>query len=290
MRFVKIPAGKFEMISDQNPRVLQTLEDERVKLEFKEFKMSDTPVTNSDFKEFVNDTGYVTDAEKIGSSFVFWMLVNPKDDEKSISLPTLPWWKVVKGANWKHPYGPHSSIKDMKYYPVVHISRSDAIEFCKWSNTRLPSEAEWEYAARGGNYINDRPWGDFLHKGNKYFANFWQGNSNSHRMIEGYRVDSQADGYLGLAPVYTYEANEFGLYQTIGNVWEWCSNRLGVSINYFGKYSSDEIWQTNLSRSNRTYSFRGGCFMCKAPRVNLRDGTSADTSACTLGFRVIKGF
>lgn len=288
MKFVKIPSGSFKMISDKNPRVVQTFEDTEVDLQFTEFEITDTPVTNADFKRFVAETGYVTESERIGSSFVFWKLVDPQDEDKAESLVTLPWWKVVKGADWRHPFGQHSSIAKMDDYPVTHVSRNDALAYCEWSGTRLPSEAEWEYAARGGNFEDNRPWGSYLHKGEKYFANYWQGNSKPHSISEAYKYDSIADGYLGVAPTHAFAPNNYGLYQVIGNVWEWCSNKLNVSITYFGKNSGIEIWQNNLSQSTQTYAFKGGCFLCKAPRVDLRDGTSADTGSCSVGFRVIK--
>src|SRR5690606_1977570 len=126
-----------------------------------------------------------------------------------------PWWRQVEGADWRHPEGPHSHVGDRADHPVIHVSWDDALAYCAWSGTRLPTEAEWERAARGGRN-SEFPWGNELEPGDEHRMNVFQGKFP--------QSDTAADGYAGTAPVSAYPPNDFGLYNVTGNVWEWCSD------------------------------------------------------------------
>ena len=152
-------------------------------------------VTNTRFATFVEATGHVTDAERYGWSFVFGGLL-PDDFEPTRGAAQAPWWRQVFGANWRHPEGPHSCIDDRMAHPVVHVSWSDATSYCAWARTRLPTEAEWEYAARGGLEQKRYAWGDELMSDGRWRCNIWQGTYPSHNTLE--------DGYLGTAPVDSF--------------------------------------------------------------------------------------
>jgi formylglycine-generating enzyme len=207
------------------------------------FWMDETEVTNAQFRQFVKETGYVTVAERPVDWEVLKTTVppgTPKPDDTDLlpgSLVFTPpngavpldnmyrWWSWVNGADWKHPFGPETSIDNKDNYPVTHIAYEDAEAYAKWAGKRLPTEAEWEYAARGGKEGKDFAWGDELLPGGKYMANFFQGS---------FPYDNQPlDGFDRSAPVKSYSPNEFGLYDMTGNVWEWTSDwyRIDAYVN-----------------------------------------------------------
>jgi formylglycine-generating enzyme len=173
-------------------------------------------VTNARFAAFVVATDHRSDAERLGGSFVFQGQLPSEVRERYPSVPSAPWWRYVAGAAWFAPEGPGSDPLARPDHPVVHVSWSDAVAFAAWAGGRLPSEAEWEYAARGGLEGARYPWGDELEPGGVHRCNVWQGRFPDH--------DSGADGYRGTAPVDAYVANGFGLYNVVGNVWEWCAD------------------------------------------------------------------
>jgi formylglycine-generating enzyme required for sulfatase activity len=219
-------------------------------------------VSNADFAEFVAATGYRTDAERQGWSFVFGGLL-PHDYPATRGVAAAPWWRQVRGADWAHPEGPHSGWRARGDHPVVHVSRGDAEAYAAWWGGRLPTEPEWEHAARGGLVGAPFPWGHELHPSGEHRMNVWQGTFPSH--------DSGADGWRGTCPVDAYPANGYGLHNVTGNVWEWCAG----------------VW----SAHDPSGVSRGGSYLCHASycrryRVAGRQAHSPDSTAGNLGFRL----
>ena len=238
-------------------------------------------VTNARFATFVKASGYVTDAERYGWSFVFHLLVAPDVDAMvDRASADAPWWLPVPGATWRTPEGPGSSSGNRQNHPAVHVSWNDAQAYCAWAGCRLPTEAEWEYAARGGLAGARFPWGDELHPGGKHRCNIWQGDFP--------RSNTREDGWLATAPVTTYAPNGFGLYNVAGNVWEWCSDWFSPT------------WHQNASRDNPQGPLtgdrrvmRGGSYLCHHSycnryRVAARTSNTPDSSAGNIGFRVAR--
>ncbi len=229
------------------------------------FEIGAYTVTNAQFDRFVAATGHVTLAEQEGWSFVFAGLL-PDDFPPTRGVAAAPWWRQVEGATWSHPEGPRSDVEDRPDHPVVHVSWGDAAAYCAWVGGRLPSEAEWEYAARGGLAGRVFPWGDELEPGGEHRMNVWQGSFPS--------VNDCADGWYGTAPVDSYGPGGFGLYNTCGNVWEWTASP-------FRAEATDRV-------------SKGGSYLCHASycrryRVAARQGLPAESSTGNLGFRCAAG-
>lgn len=286
INFVNIPAGKFLMgaTTDEGHPIDKELPQVEVTID--EFEMSETTITNSQFKDFVEATNYVTDAEKYGGSYVFYMLVDEETAKKSLEVRNTPWWLYVEGASWKHPFGPNSNISEILDHPVVHVSYFDALAFCEWKGYRLPTEAEWEYAARAGS-TDKWPWGDDFTLNNKYHANIWQGNFPFE--------NSKEDGFIGTAPAKYFEPNKFGLYNVIGNVWEWCINKRGIDLKEFVNHdyrAYPPFNKDNISEFSE-FATKGGSFLCHSSycnryRLGARNGNSASSTTSNCGFRVCK--
>jgi formylglycine-generating enzyme len=233
-------------------------------------------VSNARFAAFVEATGHVTDAERFGWSFVFGGLL-PDDFPDTRGVVGAEWWRQVEGAAWRRPEGPHSSIDDRLDHPVVHVSWFDAQAYCAWSGTRLPTEAEWEHAARGGG-SGPFPWGDELEPGGEHRMNVFQGTFPA--------VDTGADGYTGTAPVDAFPPNAFGLHNTTGNVWEWCADWFDP-----GAYAASARRDPRGPDDGTHRVMRGGSYLCHASycrryRVSGRSGNGPDSSTGNLGFRV----
>ncbi len=272
------------------------------------FFMDETEVTNAQFREFVQATGYVTSAEKapdwdelkkqlpIGTpkppddQLVPGSLVFTPPDKPVPTNDMTRWWTWTAGANWKHPEGPGSDISDRENHPVVHVSWDDAVAYANWAGKRLPTEAEWEYAARGGLSGMRFVWGHEAptdETGDR--ANIWQGTFPNR--------NDKADGYVRTAPVKSYPANGYGLYDVAGNVWEWCSDwyradayvgQTGVTVNPKGPTT---YWDPNEPLVPKRVT-RGGSFLChvtycESYRPAARRGTGYDTGMSHLGFRCV---
>jgi formylglycine-generating enzyme required for sulfatase activity len=241
------------------------------------FAIDPHTVTNARFAEFVDATGHVTDAQRYQWSFVFGGLL-PDEFPPTRAVAGAPWWRQVYGADWRHPEGPQSSIGDRMDHPVVHVSWYDARAYCAWSGTRLPTEAEWEYAARGGT-STPFPWGDDLEPGGEHAMNVFQGEFPA--------ANTAADGYAGTAPVDAFSPNRFGLYNVTGNVWEWCADWYDP-----GAYAAIASRENPLGpEQGDRRVLRGGSYLCHASycrryRVSARYASEPDSSTGNVGFRV----
>lgn len=272
---VPIPGGQ-GWIGTDRPELAIDGEAPLRKTRIKPFRIDATTVTNARFRDFVDDTGYVTDAERLGDSFVFEGLVRPGTPQ-DIMVAAVPWWRPIKGASWRCIYGPESEDAWDPDHPVVHITWNDATAFAKWAGGRLPTEAEWEHAARGGQGDVRFPWGDREPNEQDYFpCNIWQGSFPKNNLV--------LDGYFGTAPARSFEPNAYGLYNMVGNVWEWTSQPFKVSS------LKKSVKQAHAGRQGFKLC-KGGSFLCHASycyryRIAARSGNSRDSSTSHQGFRV----
>lgn len=285
---VLIPGGTFSMGSDNRWSRADEKPVHRVYVD--SFWMDETEVTNAQFKAFIDATGYVTTAER--PFIVEGVSYNPGSlvfNESNTEFNPLLWWKYQENANWKQPFGPGSSIEDILEHPVVHVSYEDAGMYALWAGKRLPTEAEWEYAAGNGNQPNIYPWGN--EAVNSTLANYWQGKFPFKNEMN--------DSYAYTAPVKNFLPNAFGLYDMAGNVWEWCSD-----LYHFKYYSSlDTSIIANPIGPTTSYDpdepgvlkrvIKGGSFLCNDSycsgyRVSAKMKTSEETSLQHLGFRCVR--
>ncbi|MFC5319224.1 formylglycine-generating enzyme family protein [Brachybacterium alimentarium] len=268
-RAVTIAAGSFRMGTEDRDRNPGDGESPVRSVDLPAFRIDPTCVTNAEFAAFVDETGYVTEAEEFGWSFVFASLLEKELRRASRKPPGTPWWRAVEGARWDQPEGPGSTVAERADHPVVHVSLRDAEAFAQWCGMRLPREAEWEKAARGGLDQARYAWGDELTPGGEHRCNIWQGAFPVRNTLE--------DGYLATAPVRSFPPNSFGLYEVAGNVWEWCS----------------DPWTTGQASSmtGDVRVMRGGSYLCHDSycnryRVAARSATAAEDASGNKGFRL----
>jgi sulfatase modifying factor 1 len=304
-----IPGGEFSMGS-KDPRTLpnggsEAMEDARPihRVYVDAFWMDKTDVTNAQFARFVKATGYVTVAERrpnpkdfpgvppdklVPGSLVFTPPSNP------VSLDDYSqWWSYVPGANWRHPLGPGSTILGKPNDPVVQVAYEDAAAYAKWAGKRLPTEAEWEFAARGGLTGKTYAWGDRMHSDGKWMANTHQGHFPNH--------DSAEDGHAGLAAVAQYPPNAYGLYDITGNVWQWTSDL--YRSDYYAKLAATGKVTRNPHGPDISYDpaepgiikrvQRGGSFLCTSQYctryiVGTRGKGEVSSATNHVGFRCVK--
>jgi sulfatase modifying factor 1 len=236
-------------------------------------------VTVSQFAVFAEETGWTTEAERQGFSAVFQLAVMARNADV-IGQMGMPWWLAVRGADWRHPFGPLSTADDHLDHPVVHISHDDALAYCAWAGRDLPTEAEWEYAARGGLEGKRYAWGDELTPSGQHRANIWQGAFPL--------FNSGEDGWRATAPAGSFEPNGYGLHQTAGNVWEWCSDWFSA-----GYYAASERDNPRGPDTGVERVMRGGSFLCHASycnryRVSARSSNTANSSSSNIGFRTLR--
>lgn len=307
---VWIPGGQFTMGTDDPRSMPNEQPSHRVRVDG--FWLDEHDVTNAEFRRFVDATGYLTTAERP----VDWEELRkqlppdtPKPADEKLqpgSLVFTPpdhavdlrdmsqWWTWTTGANWKHPQGPDSNVDDKDDYPVVQISWDDAVAYAKWAGKRLPTEAQWECAARGGLEGKRFAWGDEFRPGGKYLANTFTGEFPYHNTVE--------DGFAGVAPVKSFPPNGYGLYEMGGNVWNWCSDiytadahaqmqKAGVSLNPTGPtaaFNPTRAVPTAVERVIKGGSFLCNPSYCESYRPSARRGTPPDTGSEHVGFRCVK--
>ena len=305
---VWIPGGTFTIGTNDETSYPQERPAHQVSVDG--FWIDETEVTNKQFSEFVKTTGYITIAElkpdweqlktqvppgtpkPPDSLLVAGSLVYTPPAGVVVSLNDYSqWWKWTAGANWQHPEGPDSNIDQRKDHPVVHIAWEDAMAYCQWAKKRLPTEAEWELAARGGE-ITQYIWREELSMNGKYVANTFQGSFPNKELVE--------DGFSRTAPVKSFPPNAIGLHDMIGNVWEWTSD--WYDYNYYQTLSKNETTK-NPTGPERPYDphepyaqkrvMKGGSFLCASNycvnyRPTARQGTAFDSGSSNVGFRCVK--
>jgi formylglycine-generating enzyme required for sulfatase activity len=296
---VRIPGGRFWMGSDHMSDAQPVHE-----VEVKAFWMDRTDVTNAEFSRFVKATGYVTIAERPLDPKEFPNLEPDELDPGSVVFTPPPgpisldhplaWWRFVRGANWRHPDGPGSDLRGKENYPVVQIAWPDAAAYAKWAGKRLPTEAEWEFAARGGHDRQDYVWGSEFRPKGKWMANTFQGHFPDK--------DSSEDGYAGVARVASFAPNDFGLYDMSGNVWQWVADwyrpdyyaQLGkqtsIAIDPQGPHDSYDPQELGVPKRVQ----KGGSYLCtdqycERYMPGTRGKGDPQTGTNHVGFRCVRG-
>jgi len=242
------------------------------------FYMDTYPVTNRQFAEFTRQTDYKTEAERFDWSFVFHKHIPPELVEDTVRGVT--WWCKVRGACWRRPEGPGSTVDSRAEYPVTHVSWNDATEYCRWAGKRLPTEAEWEYAARGGLEQKTYPWGDELTPGGRHLCNIWQG--------EFPNVDTAEDGYCAPAPVNTYPPNGYGFYTITGNAWEWCSDWFHPAYHVTATRKNPVGPLEGAAKVMKGGSYLCHKSYCNRYRVAARTSNTPDSSTTNISFRCVR--
>ena len=274
---VLLPGGEFIMGADDAEGFPDDGEGPVRPVRLRPFHIGTCAVTNHQFAAFIAATGYRTDAERVGWSYVFAAFL-PAALRKDAPRPgETPWWCGVTGAFWQAPEGPGSSLDGRENHPVVHVSWNDATAYCRWAGKRLPTEAEWEYAARGGLEQRRYPWGDGLTPDGQHRCNIWQGR---------FPVKNTGDdGYVGTAPADAFPPNGFGLQNVAGNVWEWCAD-------WWTTRHPRTVPLTNPTGPRRGTAkvVRGGSYLCHHSycnryRVATRTTNTPDSSTGNTGFR-----
>jgi sulfatase modifying factor 1 len=278
---VKLDGGPFLMGTDSTEAFAADGEGPVREVFVDAFYMDLNPVTSLRFKEFVQATGYRTDAERIGWSFVFQGHIPPERYAGLVhrTVPGAPWWCQVPGAFWRHPEGPDSTIDGREHCPVVHVSWNDAMAYCRWAGKRLPTEAEWEYAARGGLVQKLYPWGDELTPDGRHLCNIWQG--------EFPVLDLAEDGYTSVAPVDAFPANGYGINSITGNAWEWCGDWFDVRYHETATRSNPAGPRSGVARVIKGGSYLCHRSYCNRYRVAARTANTADSSTCNMSFRCV---
>jgi formylglycine-generating enzyme len=276
-RLVEVPGGEVPVGTDR-PELPADGEGPARRVRVRPFLLDPLAVTNRWFAEFARETGHVSEAERFGWSFVFAGLL-PEGAPPSEGVAAAPWWRRIEGACWHAPEGPGSGIEARLDHPVVHVSWNDARAFAGWAGGRLPTEAEWEQAARGGSDGARFPWGDREPDDAGFQpCNIWQG-----RFPDG---NTARDGFAGTAPADAFAPNGLGLFNMAGNVWEWCADPFRVRSLRRALKAKDRDAAASGSRV-----LKGGSYLCHRSycyryRIAARIGNPTDTATGHLGFRL----
>ncbi|MEM9027249.1 MAG: formylglycine-generating enzyme family protein [Pseudomonadota bacterium] len=243
------------------------------------FQIDAHAISNARFQRFVQETNYKTESETYGWSFVFAGFL-PADHPPTRALPQAPWWRQVFGAAWNTPEGPSSTIADRLDHPVVHVSFADALAYCAWAGARLPTEAEWEFAARGGLEGKAFPWGDDLTPDGVHRCNIWQGTFPTENTAD--------DGFAGTAPVTAYPPNGYGLFNMVGNAWEWCAD--WFHPRYHAHPQVPRV-DPKGPPNGTARVMKGGSHLCHRSycyryRVGARSSSPPDSGSGNVGFRI----
>ena len=279
---VALPGGTFIMGAEYPRGFIQDGEGPVRRVTVSALEIDAYPVTNEEFSAFVEATGYQTDAERFGWSFVFWAHI-PEDRFEELVEDTIaqaPWWCKVSGARWSTPEGPGSDVVGRPRHPAVHISWNDASAYATWASKSLPTEAQWEYAARGGFEQKLYPWGDELMPDGQHVCNIWQGQFPLE--------DSGEDGFIGSCPVDAFPPNGFGLYSVSGNTWDWCADWFQTSHS-----ASEVLFDPIGPTGGDAKVLKGGSFLCHDSycnryRVGARTQSPPDSSSSNVGFRCVR--
>ncbi|QYH37099.1 formylglycine-generating enzyme family protein [Salinibacterium sp. M195] len=278
-----MPAGTFVMGDSSGDRNEADGEVPQHPVSLDAFSIDVTSVTNDDFVRFAEATGYLTEAETFGYSAVFHLAADAPDEDIVGQAAGAPWWFGVTGADWKHPGGRNTSVEELGDHPVTHISFNDAEAYCAWAGRRLPTEAEWELASRGGIDQAKYPWGDDEMDAGGWRTNIFQGDFP--------RTNTLDDGYLTTAPVRSFEPNGYGLFQTVGNIWEWCAD--WYDPNFYATLPVDSPTENPTGPAAGTVRvLRGGSYLCHISYCNryrnsARSQNTPDSSMGNAGFRTV---
>ncbi len=275
---VSIPRG-VGLLGTDNPIIRADGEGPLRRGLVRSLSMSVGAITNAEFAAFVADTGYLTEAEHLGWSFVFWNQV-PDYAGQTQSVPGSPWWHRLDGASWQCITGPKCTlVNELPDHPVVHVSWNDATAYASWVGGRLPTELEWEHAARGGLGDVRFPWGDAEpSETQNLFCNIWQGRFP--------KVNTSEDGYYATAPSMSFEPNGYGLFNMVGNVWDWTADSYRKPAQ-FAKPEPKKSAQPNVMKVAKGGSFLCHKTYCYRYRIAARIANSIDSATTHMGFRVV---
>lgn len=277
---VHVPGGEFLMGTDDPQGFPADGEGPVRRVGVRPFFIDRCAVSNAQFAAFVRATGYQTEAERFGWSFVFYQFVPPGGPVQVLGTSQpAPWWWAVKESCWRMPEGPGSTIRERRNHPVVQISWHDAMAYCAWAGKRLPTEAEWEYAARGGREQQRYPWGDDLTPDGVHRCNIWQGRFPEHNAVE--------DGYRGTAPVDAFPPNDYRLHNMVGNVWEWCADWFSPTDHRDGPRDNPTGPPAGVAKVMRGGSYLCHHSYCNRYRVAARSANTPESATGNLGFRCV---
>ncbi len=278
-RMVALPGGEFLMGTDHPHAFPADGEGPVRRVTLDPFWIDRAPVVNAEFARFIAASEYRTEAERFGWSFVFQSDL-PEHLRSAAAVPGVEWWKRIDGACWSHPEGPQSNLRERGNYPVVHVSWNDAAAYAVWAGKRLPTEAEWEYAARGGLEQKLYPWGDNLTPSGEHRCNIWQGSFPHENTAE--------DGFPSTCPVDIFPANAFGLFSMTGNTWEWCADWFSPDYHVDATRLNPVGPPTGNARL-----LKGGSYLCHASycnryRVAARSSNTPDSGTTNMSFRCVR--